>query len=231
MKHIEKDIHKIPAVYVRELKGIGLDELSIQANPGLTATGTQLYEQVRAMVSYRIFRHSLAREQGYVCCYCNRSISENDMVMEHVLPKDPYKHLVGEYKNLLISCSGGQHIPAGYTRATWPLHCDAEKGNKTIPISPLDECESHFTYQINGKITTDPGDTDARTTYKRLKLDCSTLEIERRNEINNWIYDSSGNIYPNDVLERVFDVMMKRHKGCYLNFHYVIASIAYRFVV
>lgn len=230
MKHIEKDNNKIPAVYAKELKEKGLDEASILANPTLTDTGAQLYDQVRAMDSYKIFRHSLAREQGYVCCYCNRSISENDMVMEHVKPKRAYRHLVGEYKNLLISCSGNQHIPSGYTRATWPLHCDASKLSNPIPISPLEDCESHFIYEVNGKIKPVSGDVNAQTTISTLKLDCVTLEIERRNEINSWLYDSSGNAYPRPVLERVFDTMMKRHNGRYMNFHYIIALIAYRLI-
>lgn len=62
MKHIEKDNNKIPAVYAKELKEKGLDEASIQANPTLTDTGAQLYDQIRAMDSYA--KYSDIRWQG-----------------------------------------------------------------------------------------------------------------------------------------------------------------------
>ena len=53
-----------------------------------------------------IVRQSLLKEQGYICCYCQRRINLNNSHIEHFKPKDEsrYPELSLEYTNFLASC-------------------------------------------------------------------------------------------------------------------------------
>ena len=70
----------------------------------------------------RILYHSLLEEQGYICCYCERELKENDYHIEHFRPKDRtlFPELQLDYSNLLCSCQRNNQ------RKT-PLHCGNSK--------------------------------------------------------------------------------------------------------
>lgn len=232
MRYIDKSKHHAPASYDAELKAAKLDEASIQAGNHAGLTGDELFDLVKDLNSYKAMKRQLLEDQGYVCCYCNRSITGVGDITEHVEPKSANKHWVGEYKNLLVACEGGQHIPATITgtkkarRLAYPLHCDQSKGNLTIPISPLSpDCESRVKYDVlTGSVN---GDSDVLIMRDTLNLDQSELRIERKEEIKNWCYDGSGNVLSNDQLEKVFTKMLTRDaNGHYHNLYYVIASAA-----
>ncbi|QSV71285.1 MAG: TIGR02646 family protein [Aphanizomenon flos-aquae KM1D3_PB] len=53
-------------------------------------------------------KKALLTEQGYICCYCMRRISEDNMEIEHWQPQSKYPELQINYKNLLASCSGNR---------------------------------------------------------------------------------------------------------------------------
>lgn len=121
-------------------------------------------------------RQALLEEQGFICCYCNRRIENKDYgqtgtVIEHLLPKhdEKYPELTFEYLNLLASCRGGNEDRPPENR-----FCDAAKGNKEINIHPLmSDCETHFSFTLNGKIKTNS--EKAEQTLKVLNLDCDKL--------------------------------------------------------
>lgn len=232
MRYIDKSKHHAPASYDAELKAAKLDEASIQAGNHTGLTGDELFDLVKDLNSYKAMKRQLLEDQGYVCCYCNRSITGVGDITEHVEPKSSKKCLVGEYKNLLVACEGGQHIPATITgtkkarRLAYPLHCDQSKGNLPIPISPLSpDCESRVKYDVlTGSVY---GDPNVITMRDILNLDNPVLKKERGDEIKNWCYDVSGNVLSNDQLEKVFMKMLTRDtNGHYRNLYYVIASAA-----
>lgn len=109
---------------------------------------------------------SLVKEQGYICCYCERELKEGDCHIEHFKPKDKNKfpELELEYNNLFCSCQ--VNLKKGE-----PLHCGNSKGNwfdMNLLISPLDlNCESKFKYTHDGQIL--PVDEDDEATKKQLK--------------------------------------------------------------
>lgn len=135
----------------------------------------------------QIVHRALLAEQGHVCCYCGREISECDSHIEHFLPQHAFASRALDYENLLASClrqCGSQT----------PLHCghakaDALDGAKAI--SPLEaDCECRFKYTFGGAIV--PSDeSDGSATYMRdlLVLDGAALRSRRA-----------------EVLSRVFDV-------------------------
>ncbi len=237
MRYIDKTVNKAPDYYYRKLRERGLDKGSILAGKQAGRSGKKLFESVKGMWSYEhLFLPSLIREQGYVCCYCGCSIEKDCVTMEHVQPKGDarYRHLVGEYENLLVSCRGGRDIPQDpatrtplYARSYYLQHCDASKGDNEIPIKPYDkDCESRFTYEIDGTISCDPADTDAQTTISVLQLECPYLEQSRKDEIEKAIYDEDGNMLSTDELEKQFDRMMSKDRhGHYHTFHFVVASV------
>lgn len=238
MKHIDKNNYQAPPSYDAELKAAQLDEGSIIGGAYSGLTGDELFERVKQLHSYNVMKSKLLQDQGYVCCYCNRSIPAKGVPTEHVAPKSTHRGLVGEYKNLLVACEGGQHIPttvpAGtpqFRRLSYPLHCDQSKGNQEIPISPLSpDCEYKVSYNpLNGEVY---GDTDVVTTRDILNLNHPALKMERKAEIMRWCYDSSGNVLSNGQLWLVFSRMLTRDaNGHFYNLYYVIASAAMNLAV
>lgn len=232
MRYIDKSKYHVIPSYETELKAAKLDETSILRGEHAGLSGDELFDMVKQLPSYLAMKRQLLQNQGYVCCYCNRSITGVGDITEHVEPKSANKHLVGEYKNLLVACEGGQHIPATITgsrkakRLAYPLHCDQSKGNQTIPISPLSpDCERRVNYDVlTGAVY---GDADVITMRDILNLDNPVLKKERKEEIKNWCYDGSGNVLSNDQLDKVFTKMMTPDaNGHYRNLYYVVASAA-----
>lgn len=232
MKHIDKSINKAPGLFLRCLKEKLLDKDSILAGSHVTLDGDHLFKRVKRTRGYDLFRHTLIREQGFVCCYCGHTIEEGNITVEHVQPKGAHHELVGEYSNLMISCRGGRDIPKNadgtpkYDRTYFPPHCDASKGENEITIKPSDDCEERFYYDEFGNISCATGDTCAQDTISKLRLDSPYLTKERGDEIFKSLYDEDGNILTLEELESVFDKILTKDKdGRYHNFHFVIASV------
>jgi uncharacterized protein (TIGR02646 family) len=81
-----------------------------------------------------ILQEALAKEQGYVCCYCMQAIPRginNELVMriEHFKPQSIFNHtnppdLTVNYSNLLAACENTQEKGNSHLH-----HCDVSKGN------------------------------------------------------------------------------------------------------
>ena len=133
--------------------------------------------------------NSLFVEQGYICCYCERELKDNDYHIEHFRPKDQnlFPELQLEYSNFLCSCQRN-------TQKGEPLHCGNSKGNwfdENLLISPLDpNCEKQFTYTADGYIY--PSNDDniaAKTTIEKLQLNISKLVDLRKRVIEPFLDD------------------------------------------
>lgn len=91
-------------------------------------------------------KDELLKEQGYLCCYCNRIIHNDEAIranseenidfndrrctIEHVVPKsDNAEQNTFDYCNLAVSCSGGERIPQSIER-----YCNSGRGEKSLTI-------------------------------------------------------------------------------------------------
>lgn len=126
---------------------------------------------------------SLRKEQGNICCYCERRLIENDFHIEHFKPKDPelYPELELVYENFLCSCQ--RNLKKGD-----PRHCGNSKENwfhEELMISPLDpSCETRFEYSFDGKIkAANANDQGAVVTIEKLNLHIDKLNTARKNVI------------------------------------------------
>ena len=137
MKYIEKEIEPEDLKEYKELEGACFRDLPKEVKNNL--------------------RESLRREQGGICCYCEREL-KGKTVIEHIKPKDKeyYPELQLEYSNMVLSCDGGESERKKHDRRenkNYPLYCDANKNNKQIYVSPLDDnCEKMFGYGEDGEI-------------------------------------------------------------------------------
>jgi uncharacterized protein (TIGR02646 family) len=124
--------------------------------------------------------NSLLIEQGYICCYCERELKDEDYHIEHFKPKDKKKfpELQLEYDNFFCSCQVN-------TEKGEPLHCGNSKGNwfdDRLLISPLDpNCESRFKYTHDGQILpVNENDQPAKITIEKLQLNLDKLKVLRK---------------------------------------------------
>ncbi len=146
---------------------------------------------------------SLLSEQGYICCYCERELTNEDYHIEHFKPKDKTKfpELELVYNNLLCSCQVN-------TQKGEPLHCGNSKGNwfdENLLISPLDpSCERKFKYTHDGQILPfDENDEATKTTIEKLQLNIDKLKNLRKSVIDvlfededlSWYLELNGGKY------------------------------------
>ncbi|MBF0144325.1 MAG: TIGR02646 family protein [Magnetococcales bacterium] len=137
-------------------------------------------------------KQSLMKEQGYICCYCERRLRENDSHVEHFKPQKNFKKYALDYGNMLCSCQ--LELARGE-----PRHCGNSKGDwfdEKLLISPLDpNCERKFRYTVDGKILpADNQDAAAMETIKALGLDLEKLNKLRKAAIDEFAEDSWNEI-------------------------------------
>lgn len=78
-------------------------------------------------------RKQLLLDQGFLCAYCMRRISEDDMKIEHWLPQS--KCVNGkdlDFSFMLGVCNGNAGHPKKYTT------CDTHRNNDALTVNPLD---------------------------------------------------------------------------------------------
>lgn len=135
------------------------------------------YDNLDTRVKRKV-KASLMEEQGWICCYCERKLTENDSHIEHFRPqKDPAVDPL-DYDNLLCSCQNQD-------RRGEPIHCGHSKGGWFDPallINPLkNDCEERFSFLLDGAILPRHGkDPAAKTTIAKLNLDIPKLRALRR---------------------------------------------------
>ena len=124
-------------------------------------------------------KKALLTEQGYICCYCMRRISEENMEIEHWEPQSKYPELQINYKNLLASCSGNRGSKKDNQ------HCNPRKGDAEITINPADSsknCENQIRYSSTGKISSDDENINSDLN-EILNLNLQTLKDNRQTEL------------------------------------------------
>lgn len=135
------------------------------------------YNDIDSHVKRKV-KDSLMEEQGWLCCYCERRLTDKESHIEHFKPKcDPTTDPL-DYDNLFCSCQNQE-------RRGVPLHCGRSKGGWFDPallINPLDDdCETRFSFLLDGTIfPRSDKDRAAETTIKRLNLDIPNLRALRQ---------------------------------------------------
>lgn len=129
---------------------------------------------------------ALMQEQGYLCCYCERQLSDDDSHIEHFKPQ----HLADvdplDYSNLLCSCQN--RLDKGV-----PRHCGNLKGDwfdahlLVSPVAP--DSEARFSYTADGRIHPSEDDAAAIATIEHLGLDIPKLVSMRSAAIDPFLDD------------------------------------------
>lgn len=117
MRYIEKHFDAPVIIqHEHELASANLDEANLlKRKETETLDGNILYkEQIRSkeyIPHWKDLQVQMCQDQGGVCCYCGLKLQFPDTQhysVEHVLPRSKFPELVGEYKNLLLSCHSSE---------------------------------------------------------------------------------------------------------------------------
>ena len=234
MKYIEKNYDSsVVLAHEVELVSCQLDEASLSVhNPSHPDySGAQLYELVRDMSTFQALKSQLYDDQGGICCYCGMKLEytfDPQYRIEHVLPKEHHRELVGEYKNLLLSCRSTKEETEARNKVprrerNKMIHCDEAKGSSELTYSPLNpECGKYFIYKQNGEIQ--GTDENAEKDIKILGLDCDYL-VRRRQEALFVLFDGDD-LLPDDLLRDFKEKVLIRDVNNRLaEFCFVIANV------
>lgn len=167
-------------------------------------------------------KESLMKEQGYICCYCERRLTDEDSHIEHFNPQSNEPGATLDYSNMLCSCQ--DQLKKGE-----PRHCGVSKDNwfdEGLLISPLDSnCGGRFAYTADGKIQpANEFDNAATMTIEKLKLDIGILNDFRKKAIEPFLYDGLDD---SDFLEFVNGYLKKNSDNTFNEFW---TTIDYLFV-
>ena len=234
MRYIEKQFDA-PAVLTHEanLVSCKLDEASLLSPDNLypNYTGAQLYELVRDMETIPDLKKQLFEDQGGICCYCGMKLEysfDPQYRVEHVRPKETCRELVGEYKNLLLSCKATKEEIDARNKAPKKkrkdmMHCDEAKGPAEIMYSPLNpDCEKAYIYNLQGVVK--GLNENAKMDIETLGLDCAYLK-RRRKEALDVLYDDDE-LLPEELLRAYKEKVLIRDEDNKLSeFCFVIANV------
>lgn len=160
---------------------------------------------------------ALMTEQGWLCCYCERRLTDEDSHIEHFCPQsypdvDPL-----DFSNMLCSCQN--QLKKGE-----PRHCGHRKEKWFDPdllISPLQpDCESRFAFTGRGEIMpANKEDRAASETIAKLGLNIRKLQDMRKNAIEPFL-DEHLNI--EDLRKFVTAYLNRDKNGEFGQFHTTI---------
>lgn len=167
-------------------------------------------------------KKSLMKEQGYICCYCERQLTDDDSHIEHFNPQSNNAVNPLDYTNMLCSCQN--MLDKGV-----PKHCGHSKADwfdKDYLVSPLDSnCEGRFAYTADGKIQpANESDNAAIMTIEKLKLDIGILNDFRKKAIEPFLDEDLGD---SDFLKFVNGYLKKNSDDTFNEFW---TTINYLFV-
>ena len=156
---------------------------------------------------------ALMDEQGYLCCYCERRLTDNDAHIEHFRPQSDPTADPMDYTNMLCSCQN--QLKKGE-----PRHCGNLKDNwfdGALLVSPLDPgCESRFVFTGDGHIKPESTtDRAAIETICRLGLDIQKLNALRGSAIEPFLEET---LSENDMHRFVTGYLQKDENGLYGEF-------------
>ena len=161
-----------------------------------------------------IVKRALLREQGWLCCYCEQRITEDNSHIEHFLPRqfykkedDAYYENSLDYDNLLCSCmkepgrDNDDHC--GHYKDRNKRY-DRSLYEQKFLISPCDpSCEQRFKYNNKGGIeSVAKNDVAAQKTIDQLGLNNGDLP-QRRREIIDIFYGAGREPLTEDDIDSI----------------------------
>lgn len=122
-------------------------------------------------------RKALLKEQGYLCAYCMKRISETNMTIEHYSTQSNISEKEAlDYNNMLGVCLGNRG--AGQANFT----CDAHRGNASLTVNPfLKQSINLICYQDDGKIYSTDSEIN-KDLDKTLNLNCEQVLLKINRE-------------------------------------------------
>lgn len=153
------------------------------------------------------------KEQGFICCYCEASITHEDCHIEHFRPRR-FRRLQLDYSNLHCSCqrelSAGEPPHCGYAKGDWFDH--------TLLVSPMaSDCENRFRFTGAGVILPRrDDDAGAKTTIRRLRLDLPKLRALRAAAVEA-LYDLPTT--------EIAQLLKRDHEGRFVAFYSTIKQV------
>jgi uncharacterized protein (TIGR02646 family) len=158
-------------------------------------------------------RERLAREQGFLCCYCMQRITPNPdgMKIEHWAPQSQSSERQLDWKNLLGACKGGEGSPLA------EQHCDSHKGNTPIRVNPLEErCERLLRFLADGTIESDDPAVQIDLS-QTLNLNYARLRNNRKAVLDAFREfmqrKYSGTTWPQEAMERALTELQEPHRS------------------
>lgn len=122
-------------------------------------------------------RRALLEEQGYLCAYCMKRISEDSMTIEHYdAQSNITENEALDYNKMLGVCLGNR----GSKQKKY-LTCDAHRGNEALKVNPFENATIDLIkYSNNGKIYSEDPDINKDLDIT-LNLNCKqALLVENR---------------------------------------------------
>lgn len=177
------------------------------------------YDDLRG-AEKKALKQSLMAEQGFICCYCERRLVDDDSHIEHFRPQNDPQCDPLDYGNLLCSCQ--DRIVKGN-----PRHCGNLKNgwfDEELLVSPLSEgCEAKFAYSGDGRIRpAGHGDQGASTTIAKLGLDVPKLNDLRKKAIEPF---ADGSLSEADLRDFVAGYLGRDHAGMFGEFFTTIRHL------
>lgn len=191
--------------------------IAYRQQPGATYIGLRSKKKL-----YKKVKYALAKEQGFICCYCGRRITGGpDSQIEHFFAKGTpvYEEMQLDYEtNLLACCDGGKEDRSQGIIRKEDLYCESIKGTTIIPVNPqYIDCEDKFLFSQDGEVI--GVNKDAEVTIKILNLNSPALKNMRKYAIDNY------SLFPptswEDELKRL---RAKNNIGQYEEFCFVLES-------
>jgi len=149
------------------------------------------YEDLRGPIKLSV-KQALMSEQGYICCYCERRLADEDSHIEHFRPQNDPQVDPLDYANLLCSCQN--RLDKGD-----PRHCGNLKNgwfDAQLLISPLSaDCAERFAFTGDGQIRPATWtDEAARVTIERLGLGIPKVRALREKAIEPFLADDLSDL-------------------------------------
>ncbi|MFJ4371694.1 TIGR02646 family protein [Pseudomonas japonica] len=167
-------------------------------------------------------RATCAAEQFYLCAYCCAEVSGErpDTMNEHLQCRDRHPHLSLTFDNIVASC-------------TTPGQCDAAKGNKDLPLSPLiSACEEELRFSISGRVEgLSPRAIEAIAVLNLGDHEKNNKKlVEKRREFSRTLLtvnglDPSSPLEDDDLLEMLIDDLGRPQQGRLQPFAPVVVNV------
>ncbi|SPB15697.1 hypothetical protein NOV72_02917 [Caballeronia novacaledonica] len=186
------------------------------------------YSQLRNPEKQAV-HEALLKEQGWVCCYCGRSVGLDDSHIEHFRPQHPFEALQLTFKNLHASC-------LREAKPGLPLHCGHAKKNdfdEARIIDPQDgSCESRFIYTGLGAIASANVSDDCAAYMRRLlSLDIPSLQAARAEALGRTLDAEFLSTASDEELKLIRDAFRRPDSdGRLPSFGHVIARYAEQYL-